>query len=118
LIIDYVIVNVRVYNKVVDLKIEKKVDIDHLRLGLRLERKEEEISEKEGEEEKREEEKENRRSKVKEIIIREEKVIKKYKENTENTVIGTDSGTRKLDKRGRMKMEHKDSRWSVREKEE
>jgi len=54
--IGYVIVNERVYKKVVKFKVEKKGNVDHLPVGLRLERKEEEDSEIEGEEEKETEE--------------------------------------------------------------
>jgi len=77
-VIDYVIVNEKVYNNVLDFKIEDRVDSDHMPLQLRMKKKEEEAYKEEGYEE------DGRRKKnYIEKIIWNEDAIKKFKKRTE-----------------------------------
>jgi len=78
-VIDYVVVNETAYNKMLDFKIEDRVDSDHMPLCLRLKKKEEEATKEEG----HEEDGSMRKKYIEKILWNEEAVKKFFKERTE-----------------------------------
>jgi len=79
-VIDYVFVNERALEKIIDFKVESRVDSDHMPLQVRTRKREENIKKEEWKGEEKEGEEKRR---VKEKISWSEEAIKKYKERTE-----------------------------------
>jgi len=77
-VIDYIIVNEKAYDKVLEFKIEDRVDSDHMPLRLKMRKKEEE----DRREEKGEED-EEKKAKYIEKIMWDEEAIDKFRERTE-----------------------------------
>jgi len=83
-VINYVIVNEMAYNKMLDFKIEDRVDSDHMPLRLKMEKKEEEATKEE-----RYEEDGSKREKYIVKIVWNEEAVEKFKEKTEKLEHGT-----------------------------
>jgi len=78
IVIDYVFVNERAMDRIIEFKIESRVDSDHMPLRVRLKKKEEDPKEEEGKEEEG-----TRRYRMKERISWSEEAIEKYRETTD-----------------------------------
>jgi len=91
-VIDYVIVNERAYNSVLDFKIEDRVDSDHVPLRLSMKKKEAKTAKEE-----RQEEDGVRRRKYIERIVWDVEAIKRFKERTENLVQSADGKERSIE---------------------
>jgi len=95
-VIDYVIVNEKAYNKVLDFKIEDRVD--HMPLRLRMKKKEEEVTKEE-----RHEEDGVRREKYIERIVWDEEAIERFRKRTENLVPTWDGEERSIEENWQWK---------------
>jgi len=76
-VIDYIIVNERAYDKVLDFKIKNRVDSDHMPLCLKL-RKQEDMDEREPRVQ------EEERTRYKEIVVWDEESTERFNEKTES----------------------------------
>jgi len=78
MVIDYIIVNKNVFSKVLDFKIEERVDSDHLLMRLKLDKTEEKTLE-----EKKNAKKKTKRKRWKDIIVWDEEAKRCFREKTE-----------------------------------